>query len=382
MTGKALTMHNKAQIAIAARDGSISRTGLAAELGMSRQWVTTMIGRYLQDGFPGLEPRSRARKDPGGFGPDVEDEVVRVRKRLEDEGLGHDAARVRDVLLASGITPVPSIATIGRMLLARGVVVAQPKKRPKRSRRFTAASPNECWQIDFTHYDVAGRTFFIMNVLDDHSRVCVASVAATRSSSQLAWQAVLDGADRWGMPAKILSDNGVEFVGVEHRGCMFTHNICALGVVHVNSRPFHPQTCGKVERFHRTVKDWLDLQPRPRSVIVLQAQLDTFVDRYNTIRPHYGIGRRIPTDVWHATPPAMPGPPSIEPRQRLVERRANNQGRIELKPWQIQLGIPYANQPITCYQRDLTLSAFTNHGEHIRTLTIDPTRRYQPLSNK
>jgi transposase InsO family protein len=382
MTGKALTMHQKAQIAVAAGDRSINRTALAVELGITRQWLTILIGRYLTEGFDGLEPRSRARKDPGGFGPEVEDEVIRVRKRLEDEGFGHDAARVRDELLASGLEAVPSVATISRMLLARGVVLPQPKKRPKRSRRFTAASPNECWQIDFTHYDVAGRTFFIMNVLDDHSRLCVASIAATRSSSELAWQAVLDGADRWGMPAKILSDNGVEFVGVEHRGCVFTKNITALGINHVNARPYHPQTCGKVERFHRTLKDWLDLQPRVRSVKTLQAQLDTFVERYNTIRPHYGIRREFPIDVWHATPPAMPGPPSTEPHQRVVVRKANNQGRIELRPWQIQLGIAYANQTITCYQRELILSAFTQDGTHIQTLTIDPTRRYQPLSNK
>lgn len=382
MTGKALTMHQLARIAAAAGDRSIDRTALAAELGRSRQWVTVLIGRFQAEGFPGLEPRSRARKRPGGFGPEVEDEVVRVRKRLEDEGLGHDAARVRDELFTSGFEPVPSVATISRVLLARGVVLPQPKKRPKRSRRFTAASPNECWQIDFTHYDVAGRTFFIMNVLDDHSRVCVASVAALGSSSKLAWQAVLDGAGRWGMPAKILSDNGVEFVGVERRGCLFTNNVTALGIVHVNARPYHPQTCGKVERFHRTMKDWLDRQSQARSVKTLQHHLDTFIERYNTIRPHYGIGRRFPIDAWHATPRALPGPPSLEPQQRVVERKANNQGRIELRPWQIHLGARYADQQITVYQRDLTISAFTHVGRHIGTLTIDADRRYQSLSNK
>jgi transposase InsO family protein len=249
--------------------------------------------------------------------------------------------------------------------------------------RFEFAAPNACWQIDFTHWQLRDDLpVVIMNVIDDHSRVCVASVAAHRSSSKLAWQAFSAGAQRWGLPAMLLSDNGIEFTG-GRSGVpgTFVKNLRAVGVKTINSRPYHPQTCGKVERLHQTLKQWLRARPDPVTVPQLQALLETFTDRYNKDRPHRSLGRRTPAQRWHASPAAGPGEPTLERDERVVELRTTNIGRIELRPWQINLGADYGNQTVTVFIDGLEIAAFTIGGELIRTLRIDPTRRYQPLSN-
>jgi transposase InsO family protein len=378
-------MHQQAQIAVAAGDRSVNRSALARELGISRQWLATLIARFEVEQFGGLEPRSRAPAHPMQCDAAVEDAVVRVRKQLVDEGFGYGPGPIRWQLQREGIAPLPSEATIWRICTRRGLVAAEPKKRPKTSYgRFEFAAPNECWQIDFTHWQLrGGASVVIMNVIDDHSRVCVASLAARRSSGSLAWQAFSAGAQRWGLPAMVLSDNGVEFTGGRSTvvGGVFVANLRAVRVQTINSRPYHPQTCGKVERLHQTLKQWLRARPEPRTVPQLQALLKTFTDRYNNDRPHRSLGRRTPAERWHASPAAGPGEPTLERDERVVELRTNNKGRFELRPWQINLGADYGNQTVTVIIDGPEIVAFTSDGKLIRTLRIDPTRRYQPLSN-
>jgi transposase InsO family protein len=379
MAGKVLTMHEQARVGAAAGDRSIDRSALARELGISRQWLGVLIRRFDAEGFDGLEPRSRAPRSPARMSAVVEDAVVRARKELADAGLGHGPEVIRWHLERSGLVPVPSAATIWRICRVRGLVAPQPKKRPKASyRRFEFDAPNACWQIDFTHWTVAGRDVVIMNVIDDHSRVCVRSQAAARSSSELAWQAFCAASRRWGVPAELLCDNGVEFVGAKHRGVLFSNNLARLGVHMINARPYHPQTCGKVERFHQTLKHWLTKQRGVRSLAGLQRALDTFVERYNTQRPHSSLGRRTPHEVWHATPAAMPGPPCLTPTRRVTTATANNVGRIDVRPWQIKLPNTHARTIVTVFVDGHDIAVFTTNGEHIRSLTVDPNRRYQP----
>jgi transposase InsO family protein len=357
---------------------------LARELGISRQWLSTLIARFAAEQFAGLEPRSRAPVCPVQCDAAVEDAVVRVRKQLVEDGFGYGPGPIRWHLQREGIVPVPSEATIWRICTRRGLVVAEPKKRPKTSYgRFEFEAPNACWQIDFTHWQLRDDLpVVIMNVIDDHSRVCVASLAAHRSSSRLAWQAFSAGAQHWGLPAMLLSDNGVEFTG-GRSGVpgMFVMNLRAVGVKVINSRPYHPQTCGKVERLHQTLKQWLRARPEPRTVPQLQGLLETFTNRYNNDRPHRSLGRRTPAERWHASPPAGPGEPTLERDERVTNLRTNKTGRFDLRPWQINLGTDHANQTVTVFIDGLEITVFTTDGQLIRTLQIDPTRRYQPLSN-
>ena len=145
----------------------------------------------------------------------------------------------------------------------------EPHKRPKSSYvRFEAALPNECWQMDVTHVVLKnGRSVEVLNVIDDHSRLCLASRAFPVTTAADVVAAFYEIAQHYGFPASVLSDNGAIFTASFRgdRGALATE-LAQRGIVFKHSRPYHPQTCGKVERFHQTVKKYLAANPaRARS---------------------------------------------------------------------------------------------------------------------
>jgi transposase InsO family protein len=200
------------------------------------------------------------------------------------------------------------VSTIWRILSERGFVTPQPHKRPKSSFvRFAAAQPNERWQLDTTHWALAdGTDVEILNQIDDHSRLVVGSHARRVFKAADVVDCFRQATTRYGLPAQMLSDNGAVFTGVPRRAgrVAFELELAALGISFRHSRPYHPQTCGKVERFHQTLKRWLARQHQPHTLRALQAQLDTFVEYYNTRRPHRALHRHTPADAFAARPKA------------------------------------------------------------------------------
>jgi transposase len=152
---------------------------VAAAYGVSKSWVAELVRRYRSGGEEALVPRSRApNRIPHRTPPEVEDRMVSLRKDLADEGLDAGAETIRYHLERFQGT-APSVTTIWRVLRRRGFVTPQPHKRPRSSWvRFEASLPNECWQSDVTHWRLAdGDEIEIVNVIDDYSRLCVASRA-------------------------------------------------------------------------------------------------------------------------------------------------------------------------------------------------------------
>jgi transposase InsO family protein len=370
-------VHEQALIARAAGDRRVNRAELARELGMSRQWLSTLIGRFEAEQFAGLEPRSRAPRRPAQTPSEIEELVVRWRKQLSEDGLDHGPETIRWHLARAGVATLPSLSTIWRICDRHGLVVKHPKRRPRASWvRFEHAAPNDCWQIDCTYWRLGRRNVVIVNVVDDHSRVLVASAAAAAPSCAAAFGAICAGAQAWGLPVMVLSDNGSEFTGAG-----FTDSLARLGVQVVHSRPAHPQTCGKVERFHQTLKRWLARQPSVRTIGALQAQLNRFAQIYNHERPHRSLARDIPASRWSATPASTPGPPRLDPDQHVVRTTAGDRGSVNIAGRYIALGTRWASHPVVVFIDDLDYTVFTPTGEHIRTLRVDPNRRYQPLTN-
>ena len=155
---------------------------MAAAHGVNPGWLFKLARRYRLDGPAGLEPRNRRPKSsPSRICDLYEDEIVAMRKRLLDDGFDAGAQTIH-YHLARRHQVVPSVSTIWRVLKVRGFVTPQPHKRPKSSyRRFTAAVPNECWQADVTHVVIGNdEVFEVLNIIDDHSRLCVASRAMVR----------------------------------------------------------------------------------------------------------------------------------------------------------------------------------------------------------
>lgn len=230
---------------------------------------------------------------------------------------------------------MPAVSIIWRVLSRRGFVCPQPQKRPRSSRRtFCADQPNERWQADVTHWTLADDTEVeILNLIDDHSRLCLACTArrTTRGTDVVA--TFRDAFTRWGIPASVLVDNGAIFTG-KQRGegrVALEIELGVLGIRFDHSRPYHPQTCGKVERFHQTQKKWLAAQPRAANTTALQRQLDRFTTYYNTQRPHRALARRTPAEAYTARPKAVPTGPVIPAHYRVRHDKVDPGGSVTLR---------------------------------------------------
>lgn len=351
--------------------------------GVSRTTFYKWVDRYRQEGMAGLEDRStRPHSSPNQISASVEDRVVRQRKELDDAGLDHGATTVHWHLSRAGDVVVPSVATIHRVLVRRGLVTPQPKKRPKSSWcRFEASAPNECWQIDATEWPTKTCVAKIFNVLDDHSRVATRSRAVEEATTEEAWETFDQAATIWGMPAGSLSDNGLCFSG-KLRGfeVLFETKLRAAGVRPITGRPYHPQTTGKVERFQQTLKKWLSKQPLAEDLAGLQAQLDEFCEIYNNQRPHQGIGRVTPISRWEAT--ARTGPansPIAEPahRRRVHHNTVAAGGVVGADKFRIHIGVEYERRPATIII-DGDHATVLIDNQVVRYLHLDRRRLYQP----
>lgn len=364
-----------------------SKSEVAREYGVSRRWVITLVQRFLAEGEAGLAPRSRRPlHSPHRTVIAVEDEIVELRKILDRDGHDAGAATIAFHLYQRhGHAPAPS--TIWRILTARGFVTAQPHKRPKSSFvRFEAAQPNERWQLDITHWALAGGVDAeILNLLDDHSRLCLRSTARTVFRSADVDDTFRDAADEYGDPAGMLSDNGAVFTGRSRRGgrVALEVTLAQRGILFRHSRPYHPQTCGKVERLHQTLKKWLTHRPRAASIAELQAHLDEFRDYYNTVRPHRALGRRTPIQAYLARPKAVPTGQPLDPgHYRVRHDKIDPSGVITLRHnsrlHHIGIGRRHAGTDVLVLVHDLHIRVLDSDGDLLRELTLDPSRDYQP----
>lgn len=368
-------------------DEGRSKSEVAGEYAVSRRWVQILVQRFLAEGEAGLNPRSRRpNRSPQRIAETLENEIVAVRKELDE--LGHDnGAQTIAFHLERRLGHTPSTSTIWRVLTRRGFVTPQPHKRPKSSYiRFEADQPNERWQLDTTHWTLAdGADVEILNQIDDHSRLAVGSDTRVTFKAADVVACFRKATATWGIPAQMLSDNGAIFTGIPRRGgrVALELELIGLGVRFRHSRPYHPQTCGKVERYHQTQKRWLAKQPPAKTLRALQAQLDGFRAYYNTVRPHRALGRRTPTDAFNARPKAVPtGAAILDGHFRVRQDRVSDSGTITLRYdsrlHHIGLGRRFAGERVLVLAHDLHIRVLTETGELIRELTLDPTRDYQP----
>lgn len=365
-----------------------SKSEVARDYGLSRRWVVTLVQRYLAAGEAGLAPRSRRpRSSPNRTPTVVEDEIVALRKDLVRRGHEAGAATIT-AHLQRRHGSAPAVSTVWRILTDRGFVTPQPHKRPKSSYlRFAAEQPNERWQTDITHWQLTdGTDVEIINWIDDHSRLCLASTARRVFTAGAVNTSYRDLADHYGDPASVLSDNGAVYTG-RYRG----RGIVALettlhrrGVVFTHSRPYHPQTCGKAERFHQTEKRWLGTQPPAATIPALQRQLDTFRGYYNTQRPHRALARRTPAEAYTARPKATAtGQPLYDPTHwRIRHDTVDTDGKLTVRHasrlHHIGIGRRHAGTPILMLIHDLHIRIISSSGQLLRDFELDPTRDYQP----
>jgi transposase InsO family protein len=374
-------------VVAAVKEQGRTKSDVARDYRVSRRWVQRICKRYDAEGEAGLEPRSRRpRASPQRTPPNIEDEIVRLRKALADQGLDAGAHTIA-FHLAERHEVVPSVATIWRILSRRGFVTPQPQKRPRSSFiRFEADQPNERWQADITHWALAdGQGVEILNVIDDHSRLLVASDVRRVFKAADIVASFRKAAAGYGLPASMLTDNGAVFTANSRGGgrCAIELELAELGIVYRHSTPYHPQTCGKVERFHQTLKRWLAKQPGAPRLSALQAQVDWFHGYYNTRRPHRALHRRTPAEAFAARPRATPSRPgkAFPSHYRIRHDRIDPSGVITLRYnsrlHHIGLGRANAGTRVVVLVADLDIRVLTEDGELLRELTLDPSMDYQ-----
>jgi transposase InsO family protein len=365
-----------------------SKSEVARDYRVSRRWVQKLVARYDAEGEAAFTARSRRpRQSPQRVPTDVEDEIVELRKWLTEFGVDAGAATIA-VHLEQRNGTAPAVSTIWRVLSRRGFVTPQPKKRPHSSYiRFAADQPNERWQGDVTHWAIAHETEVeILNVIDDHSRLLVASHARVVFKATDVVTTFRHAINDYGPPVSVLTDNGAIFTGAYrgHGRVALEIELAALHISFRHSRPYHPQTCGKVERFHQTEKKWLAKQPAAETVTELQAQLDTFADYYNTRRPHRALNRKTPAVAFAARPKAAPSQtgPTIADHYRVRHDTIDTNGTITIRYQSrlhhIGIGRRHAGQNVLVLVHDLEIRVVTTDGELLRELTLNPARDYQP----
>ena len=371
------------RMAAALADGVENVAQFCRGEGISRQTFYKFRRRFREEGIDGLRDRSRRPlTSPGQTPVEVEDVIVLRRKQRLDQGLDHGPQSIVWSLQREGVA-VPSPSTVWQILTRRGMITAQPQKRPQSAtKRFCFSRPNQCWQSDWTGWSLTnGSAVAIAGSLDDHSRYLVGlRAAAGDADGQLVWSVIMAGIDECGIPSMSLSDNGIVYTGRFHsHESAFETNLRTLGVHTINSAPFHPQTCGKIERFWQTLKKWLSARDPVATVDELNSLLEQFRTFYNHQRPHRALRGATPAEAFHATVKARPADRPL-PAPVFVSHHTVGQtsGYVHVAPYRVNVGLRWAGHECDVIRDGDQISIFSGN-RLVRTLTTDPTRNYQPI---
>jgi len=363
--------------------GQLTVAEAAVEYGISRRHLHRLLSRYRDGGLDAVEPRSRRPKSNSAATADeVRDRIITLRQQLTGQGLDAGPVTIAWHLEREGHPP-PSTSTIRRILHVAGLVIPEPRKRPKSSYiRFEAAQPNETWQSDFTHWRLAdGTDIEILNWLDDHSRLLLSCTAHRPVTGDDVVTTFLATTEKHGIPASTLTDNGRVYTARFGGGRnAFEYLLPLLGTQQKNGSPGHPQTQGKIERFHQTLKRWLTAQPAAHTLRQLQTQLDRFRDHYNEHRPHRSNDRTTPGETYRATPKALPTAPH-EGHYRLRYDHVGSNGKMSLRRagrmHHLGIGADHRGKRILALIDETTVTVIhLDTGEILSTHDINPTRSY------
>lgn len=360
------------------------------EHGVSTSWFYKIRAIAVREGqVRAIEPRStRPLVSPKRTADSWVLLAVRIRQQLLEGGLDHGPLSVLAKLRRMGFVDPPSRATLARVFHQAGLVAPEPRKKPRSAfRSFVYPAPNCLWQIDSTAWTLAdGSGCVIFQLIDDHSRLSLASLVARAETADGALQVVRAAIDRHGIPQKFLSDNGVAFNPIR-RGytSKLVDHLASLGVETITGKPYKPTTQGKNERFHRTLHRFLNARPPAATMLELQALVDEFDRYYNTEREHQRLpDRSTPHEAWTRTPTAdPPRNPSLltalattntpTPAPGDATRTVSHDGRIHILGIGFRIGKAHAGTTIHIIWDERTIEFFDDHGTQILTHNHPPT---------
>lgn len=303
-----------------AEDANISE--LCRQYGISRKTGHKWINR-AELGLPLCDQSRRPHRQPSKTADDIEQEIIQLRLQHPSWG----GKTIRAALEAAGVEGLPSDKTCCNILKRNGLVDPAESLKHKAYQRFEKEHCNEMWQTDFKGDFLLGNGVrcYPLTILDDHSRFSIRiepkdSASGVKDSFILAFQ-------EYGLPNSVLSDNGAQFTG-PHKGIsLFERFLMDLDIQPIHGRPIHPQTQGKIERFHRSLKQEA-LRVTPANMAEAKMRLENWRWLYNEVRPHHALGMKTPASVYTSStrPYYDPKPYVYEEGAKLV--KVNNWGYL------------------------------------------------------
>jgi putative transposase len=360
----------------------------AREYGVSVRTVYRHQARTRTEGQ--WQHRSRRPlRSPRTTPADLDAWICKLRTELDpDNGADFIRDALSDLHTATGPGwSVPARSTINRVLARHDLLIRNPAKRPRSSwRRFAYARPRDCYQIDATQVKLAdGTPVVVFDVLDDCTRTLTACHAAPAETAHAAITAIRQAFTTYGTPAIVLSDNGAAFTSrLMNPGSTsaFVQTLLDHGVRPINSSPYHPQTCGKVERHHQNLKKWLNSQPAPATIARLQTLLNAYRHYYNTQRHHSALpGRSTPAQAW-TDAPSLGGPASLplQTDATLHHCRVAATGAIAVAGHRTSVGTSHAGTTVTAIRDRNHVTIYHPDGQPLGHIHLEPDKNYITLT--
>jgi len=358
--------------------GTVPLAELCRRFGISRKTGYKWRDRYRQAGEAGLADRSRRpRAAPRRSPPAVERQVLGVRSRHPCWG----GRKIRRVLQDRGGRTVPSASTITAILRRHDRLGTPPTAGARPWQRFEQPAPNDLWQMDFKGYfALADGHCHPLTVLDDHSRYCLGLRACGDERGRTVQAELTTLFRQYGLPRRMLMDNGSPWgCDTAHPWTPLTVWLLRLGVDVSHGRPYHPQTQGKDERFHRTLKDEVLAGRRFDDIADAQSAFDAWREIYNAKRPHEAIGMETPAQRYQPSSRAMPdtvAPPDYGPDATVRTVDAN--GRLSFKGRLLRSSKAFAGKRLAIHATQ-TDGVFSLHYRTHIIATFDLNDPPQPV---
>jgi transposase InsO family protein len=325
---------------------AVSFTELCQRYGISRKTGYKWLGRYRKDGREGLADQSRRpKKSPGQLSEAKEQALVSLRASYPNWG----ARKIRRLLNNQGEKTLPASSTITAVFHRHGLIDAGSKAAKPNWQRFEREVPNSLWQMDFKGpLPTVGGPAHALTVLDDHSRFSLCLKALPNQKREAVQHALTETFRRYGLPNSMIMDNGPPWgndpVYIYTR---LTVWLLRLRISVSHSRPYHPQTMGKDERFHGTLSRELLAKRQWQDIPDLDGAFERFRHQYNFIRPHQALGLEVPASRYQVSLRSFPESlPPIEYDPGVTVRKVQQKGEISFKGRTLKVGQAFSGYPV------------------------------------
>lgn len=321
------------EFALAAKDCS-NFSALCREFGITRKTGYKWLSRAAE-GESMSDMSRRPHNSPNKTSQEVEDLILGMR----DDNKGWGAKTIRQTLINKGYSDLPSVKTVNNILLRNGCITEEESQKRKAFLSFEKENCNDLWQADFKgEFKMVDSNYcYPLDMMDDHSRFAL-RIKPSLSTANLVIPTFMSAFEEYGLPNAILTDNGAQFAGFRKGYTKFEKLLMDLDILPIHGRAYHPQTQGKIERFHRTMKNELLKYTEIKDIEDAERKFQAWRDKYNYVRPHAALNMKRPGDIY--VPSERKLPEKIEPYEyggiyHVI--KVNSWGYVRFDRWQVYL---------------------------------------------